>query len=531
MKVSNHEKNIDINNQDEIDLRKYFNLFKRNKILIGLITALGTSCGIVYSLLDTPIYRGSFEIIVDDRNEKNVLSNSSSTLENLTNFVGKNSDNKTQEAILKSPSVLKPVYELVKKEESKTNPNLKNISYKKWLKSFLKIEFEDGTNVLSIQYKNADKELIISTLNLISTQYQEYSMKDRERSIRQGIEYLEIQKNMYEEKSEISLKKLNQFSIDNGLGDIDGFVELGSPFGNKVSKDLNRFLNIEGGKNGNLNYKNFELANSGAGLRYGSQFALLEKYQAQYIDLSSKLKPNSKILKSLDVRIENLKESLKRPNEILLEFRNLKRIASRDESMLANLEDNLSLLKLEKVKQLTPWELISEPTIDDSIVSPKRKQITILSFISSLIFVFFIALIKEKREDFIYEFIDFKENIPFNLLGICYKNYPRLNKFLFRKYLDKLKNKKNDVGLILLNNEFFEDKKPKKPEYLDQNINFNIVTKDNLEKINEIGNVILIAESKKITFKNLLIIITFLNTFDNADIEWVFIQNNITKII
>ena len=199
--------------------------------------------------------------------------------------------------------------------------------------------------------------------------------------------------------------------------------------------------------------------------------------------------------------------------------------------MLANLEDNLSLLKLEKVKQLTPWELISEPTIDDSRVSPKRKQITILSFISSLIFSFLTVLIKEKREDFIYEFTDFKENIPFDLLGICYKNYTNLNKFLFRKYLDKLKNKRNEVGLIVLDNEFFEDKKPKKPEYLDQNINFNIVTKDNLEKINEIGNVILIAESKKITFKNHLIIITFLNTFDNADIEWVFIQNNITKII
>lgn len=522
-----------MDNKDEIDLRKYFNLFIRNKILIGLITSLGTSFGIVFSLLDTPIYEGSIEIIVIDRNKKNDINNNSSALENLTNFVGENSDNKTQEAILKSPSVLKPVYEFVKKEELKTNINFKNISYKNWLNTFLKIKFEDGTNVLSVKYKNANKELIISTLELISTKYQAYSMKDREKGISQGIEYLEIQKNMYEDKSRISLKKLNQFSIDNGLGDIDGFVELGNTLQNGGSKDLGifKYLNIARGQTGKLNYNKSEIVNSGAGLRYRSQFALLEKYQAQYSDLSSQLTPNSKILKSLEVRIENLKESLKRPNEILLEFRNLKRIASRDESMLANIEDNLSLLKLEKVKQLSPWELISEPTIDDSRVSPKRKQITILTFISSLIFGYLVALTKEKREELIYEFVDFNENIPFNLIGICYKNYPKLNKFLFRNYVGKQKNKKIDLGLIVLNNDFFEDKKPKTPEYLDQDINFNIITQENLQKINEIRNVILIAESKKITFKNLLIIISFLNTFDNANIEWLFIQNNISKMI
>ena len=36
------------------------------------------------------------------------------------------------------------------------------------------------------------------------------------------------------------------------------------------------------------------------------------------MDLLSKLKPNSKYLKSLKLKIDNLRESLKRPNEILI---------------------------------------------------------------------------------------------------------------------------------------------------------------------------------------------------------------------
>ena len=85
-----------------------------------------------------------------------------------------------------------------------------------------------------------DKDLIISTLNLISKSYQNYSMNDRENSIRNGIEYLEYQKSKYKEKSLKSLKKLNDFSIKNGLiGDIDGIVN----FENKIEDKDQSFEN------------------------------------------------------------------------------------------------------------------------------------------------------------------------------------------------------------------------------------------------------------------------------------------------
>ena len=144
------------------------------------------------------------------------------------------------------------------------------------------------------------------------------------------------------------------------------------------------------------------------GQRFRNQFILLEKYESEYTDLSSSLKPNSETLTSLKIKIENLRESLKRPNEILVKFRELKNIASRDESILTSIEDKLGFLKLEKVKKQNPWQIISNPTIDNDPVAPNKKGIAIISFIFALITSTIIAKIKERKSGIIYNFESLK---------------------------------------------------------------------------------------------------------------------------
>ena len=56
-----------------------------------------------------------------------------------------------------------------------------------------------------------------------------------------------------------------------------------------------------------------------------------------------------------------------------LELRELKTIAERDESVLRSIEDELVMMKLEKVKQRDPWEMISVPTIDSERVFQKGR--------------------------------------------------------------------------------------------------------------------------------------------------------------
>ena len=80
-------------------------------------------------------------------------------------------------------------------------------------------------------------------------------------------------------------------------------------------------------------------------------------------------------------KINNLRETLKRPNEILLKFRELTAQAERDENLLNDIEYELVLTNIEIARQKEPWQLISEPTIGGKIF-PSRIIFGIVGFIS-----------------------------------------------------------------------------------------------------------------------------------------------------
>ena len=81
--------------------------------------------------------------------------------------------------------------------------------------------------------------------------------------------------------------------------------------------------------------------------------------------------------KDWESKILLLRESLKRPNQTLIKYRELLNFASRDEYFLNSTEELLALNKLEKARQNNPWELISLPTIDEARVFPKRINISL----------------------------------------------------------------------------------------------------------------------------------------------------------
>ena len=119
-----------------------------------------------------------------------------------------------------------PIYNFVKNYSKENDIEFNNISYKQWLESSLDIGFTKNTNILSVSYFNKDKDFILEVLKQISEKYKNYSKKDRDKKIDNSLTYLESQKIIYKDKSQTSLKKLNSFAIENGLGDIDGFVKL-----------------------------------------------------------------------------------------------------------------------------------------------------------------------------------------------------------------------------------------------------------------------------------------------------------------
>ena len=512
------------NEKDLIDLSKTFAFFKRQKKIFITITAITSIISIIYSYLKVPVWKGEFEIVVDSDNDSSKSSSNLGSLQSFANFISTDvSENKTQEAILKSPLVLKSVYDFVKEYKINNSEDFENISFTTWKNKFLKVAFEEETNVLKISYIDKDKNLILKTLNEISKKYQNYSKRDRERSINQGIKYLEIQERQMQKKSKNSLKDLNKFSIDNGLGDIDGFVKLESNLSNvnslNISTQLSDLL-----KSGNINV-NEGRNNSGAGQRYSLQFSILEKLEAQYTNLSYKLKQNSKTLTNLKEKIESLKESLKRPNEILVKYRTLKRIASRDENILKEIESRLLALRVEKVREQKPWELISKPTISDKRISPKRKQILITNFIFALIFSFLIAKIKDQKTDLIYYEDDLQNKIGFKFIGNFYRNNIFLNDTLLDVIFFK-KNPNKKINIIYLNNDYFFKKLHNLDNILSNTTKIKYLNVESLKDLDYESKIILIGETNNITNRNLNKIRKFLNLYKDQIIGWIKLQDD-----
>lgn len=502
------------NYQEEINIKSYLKAILRNKYLVFTITFLATTVGIIYTSNKTPIYKGSFQIVVQDKNQNKPANNIASNLDQsiFKGLINNKNNNLTQEFILKSPSVLKPVYNFALEKYVSRGQNIEKLSYQKWINNTLNIGFAEGTQVLNISFLDQDKGFILDTLNLIKNKYEDYSRSDKEKEMTRTILYLEKQQKIIKERNLSSQQKLNEFSIDNGLGDFDGFMALND----KTFKTFNELKDSE-----NLMQDTRQ--------RFAAQFTLLEKYEAQYLNLSSKLKPEARVLKDLEVKIDNIRSSLKRPNAIILKYRDLVKDAKRNELLLNKIENELMLNKLMKAKQLEPWELISEPTLNQRKESPRMIPSTLIALTFSLLVGSIIAIFKEKKSGLIYEFYDFINLISCSYLETIYSNNKKLSEKIISGLINEItednskENKNLKFGLF--------DLRDKSQNYKKQNFNFPDIVQtkyldiDNQEEINNFNYLIFLIYQGEITTNNILLINKYSKIYKNKVLGWIFINN------
>ena len=506
-----------INNENTgesfIDLQVILRILIRNKIYISALTFAATLLTILFSLKQTPVYRGNFQILVNNvntSNNSNLGSGDNSDMINLflSGLGTSSNDNKTQEYILRSPSVLKPVFNLAIQKYAERGEDTSKLFYETWVENSLKIEFELGTQVLKISFIDPEKEFIIDILNQISKKYKDYSKQIKEKELIKTLNYLNQQQKSLKEASVSSINKLNSFSLKYGLGNLDGFF----------TTDIETTNNKD-----NIGSQEDEQApsflNSDAGRRYEKQFAALERYEAELTNYSSKLKPNSQLIKSLKLKIESLKESLKRPNEILLTYRELKKNAFRDESLLNNIEKQLAILKLEIAKQRDAWELISEPTIETRRVAPNRKRNVIAGFLIYLLISSLLSIWKEKKSGKVYELDE--------LLSLLNCNY-----------IDSLYLNNDEINLKITENAFIKENKTQKINKVPKEFNILKFTNENTnlfikncrfidfndEEIEKNENLILLISPGMITINQIVLINKYNKIYKNKFIGWLYLN-------
>ena len=477
---------------DEIDLEIIFKFIFRNKYFIGIFTILSIIFATFYQSTLKKIYKGEFQIVLSKKASSTVNINPS-----LGSLVGLNqinaNDLKTEVGILKSPSVLMPIFEYVLNNKKQKNQN-SELVFNGWKKNNLNISLEPGTSILNISYKDEDKKLIVPVLKRITSAYLEYSGRNKRKNQKLTANYLENQIKLFKKKSALSLKIAQEFAIDQDLIYFNKFNNLPEK-DSKLSNFSNNLLlpNIEI-ENVRANAANEirkidlqilniqELGNDLQKLQYvganipeivreGLQTSLAEIEQ-ELVEKRSKYTEEdpsiNRLIEKRDLLIELLKKrsigylkakrietdalmkSAMRPKGVLLRYKELVREAKRDEGTLVDLEDQLRLNQLNAAKFETPWELITKPTLLKGTVNSNKRKIQALGLIIGLLLGTGLSFYRERRSDKIYSIEKLDELLPSQFIESLDIDDMKFDskKIIFLKELININHDKK-IGIIL----------------------------------------------------------------------------------
>ena len=183
------ENNTNFLIQDEINFKSLFKYFVRNKFLIGSSSLIFSLFFLIVSYTLKRQWEGQFQIVLKEEKSVSELGRLESKLSKTDLFdLSQNNSLKTEVGILKSPSLLMPIFEYVNAYKLKINPK-KKLYFSKW-EDNLKIGLQKDTSILNISYKDNDKDLIKSVLSMMTNSYQEYSGKDKKRMEKLTRDYL-----------------------------------------------------------------------------------------------------------------------------------------------------------------------------------------------------------------------------------------------------------------------------------------------------------------------------------------------------
>ena len=174
------EQNNYPNENDYINIKFLISCILRSKFTIIFSVFLASIISIIYSYKVKPIWIGNFEILVKQKSTGEFLNSSTISLKDIVN---KPTNNVNQEFILKSPSVLMPIYKYEKETYKRKNNKNYNLSFKNWIITKLNIEFKQDSNVLLVEYKDTDKKYIIDILTRISNRYKDYSSDNQQKNL------------------------------------------------------------------------------------------------------------------------------------------------------------------------------------------------------------------------------------------------------------------------------------------------------------------------------------------------------------
>ena len=441
---------------DEIDLGQLAASLRRRWRLIAQVAVTTLLLSAVITLRQKPVWEGEFQIVLADPEKKQGGGTAQLLAQNpaLASLIGTGGGGKdtleTEVKILKSPSVLKPVFDFVKTSKQRAGRNVDRLRYADWLKAGLEIKLEKGTSVLNLSYRDTDKPLVLPVIDRISKAYQDYSGRDRERGLVRGVAYLDQQIEVYRRRAVASLRAAQRFAIEQDLTALNGEGKGDDEVVNSLNIEAVRVQAANEIRNINEQLKQLrslgsdpnsvmfqgllipELSAQGLPQRLNAidnQLAFLRSKFTEREDSIRTLKEERTLLIGLlktkafgflDAKRSAAQARLAaadRPKGVLIRYRELLRVAARDEATLNKLEDERRFLALEQARKPDPWQLISTPTLLDKPVSPSKGRNLALGLLAGLLLGSGAALVAERRSGRVFATDELQAALPGPMLA------------------------------------------------------------------------------------------------------------------
>lgn len=184
--MASHQDNL---REDEVNLRQLLTMLIRRAFVIGGVSLALSASIWSWTLSRQPIYEGQFRLLVEP-----VTQDQQNKLAELSQIPGVNPkvesteglDYDTQIEVLLSPNLMLPIV----KQISSRYPD---ITYDLLLKN-LKISRFKETKILEVSYQDPDSEKIQFVLRQLARGFLKYSLQERQTNLRQGIQFVDLQK-------------------------------------------------------------------------------------------------------------------------------------------------------------------------------------------------------------------------------------------------------------------------------------------------------------------------------------------------
>ena len=192
-------------------------VFQRRWHVVSSVAILVASYMIATSLTVSPQYQGRFRLLVEPVNAGDDLSKLTSGASDGSNNPNSTLDYDTQIQVLQSPELIGEVVNVLRSDYPR-------LSYGAIVNN-LKISRVGKTKILEVRYQATNAQITQAVVEQLAKAYLQYSLSQRQTNLRQGIQFVEKQLPINQQRVEQLQKQLQAFRQNNYLIDPNSQAE------------------------------------------------------------------------------------------------------------------------------------------------------------------------------------------------------------------------------------------------------------------------------------------------------------------